>query len=96
MSDGIIYLIMTQVVNIDNLEGQGFSAEEIEDMRATVRHLKETGKLPSASEVITEFIDTQQLFPLQGEGMTVESFRTEEEATRFATDLAVELLDETR
>ena len=35
-------------------------------------------------------------FALQSKRMNVESFKTEEEATRFATDWAMELLDETR
>ena len=63
---------MAQIVNVDNLEEHGFSAREVEDMRATVRHLKEKGNLPPASEIATEFINTQ-CCPLQNEGMTVES-----------------------
>lgn len=51
---------MDQVVNVDNLAEHGFSAEEIEDMRATVRYLKETGNLPPASKVVTEFINPQE------------------------------------
>lgn len=85
---------MVQVVNVDSLTEHGFSAEEVEDMRATVRHLKETGNLPPASEVVTEFINTQNCFPAKSEGMAVEGFKAEEEATRFATDLAMELLSD--
>lgn len=35
-------------------------------------------------------------FPVQSRRMRVEPFDTEEEATRFATDLAMEVLDEAR
>jgi len=51
---------MAKVVKIEDLAEHGFSAEEIEDMRATVRHLKEKGTLPPAVEITTEFINAQE------------------------------------
>ncbi|MBQ9058346.1 MAG: hypothetical protein IJ125_04100 [Atopobiaceae bacterium] len=35
-------------------------------------------------------------YPVRSKRMKVEAFETEEDATRFATDLALEMLDEAR